>query len=57
MSDHIEIIKNAIEFKKPGYITMETSHVPFIYNAYQTINSATIKFIPGTEGFNKYRNS
>ena len=32
MSDHIEIIKNAIEFKKPGYITMEISHVPFIYN-------------------------
>lgn len=57
MPGHIEVIKNGIEFNKPGYLPTEANYVPFIYNAYRAIDSAKVKFIPGTEGFNKYRNS
>jgi hypothetical protein len=51
MSTHIEVIKNAIEFKKPDYLPMETNHIPHIYNAYHTLDPATVEFIPGTENF------
>ncbi|MGM0366489.1 MAG: uroporphyrinogen decarboxylase family protein [Actinomycetota bacterium] len=51
MSAHIELVKKAIEFNKPGYLPMETNHVPYVYNAYHTLDPATVKSIPGTEDF------
>ncbi len=51
MSSHIEVVKKAIEFKKPEYLPMETNQVPYIYNAYHTLDPVTVKFIPGTEDF------
>ena len=51
MDNHIEVVKNAIEFKKPDYLPMEILDVPGIYNAYNTLDPETVKFVPGTEGF------
>lgn len=51
MSIHIENVKKAIEFKKPDYLPMETQYVPYIYNAYHTLDPSTVRFVPGTENF------
>lgn len=51
MSIHIENVIKSLEFKKPDYLPMETNHVPYIYNAYHTLDPKTVKFIPGTENF------
>lgn len=51
MSDHIEVVKRAIEFRKPDYLPMEIIDVPHVYNAYQTLDPDTVEFIPGTENF------
>ena len=50
-STHIEIVKNAIEFKKTKYLPMEVIDVPGIYNAYFTLNPNLVKLVPGTENF------
>jgi hypothetical protein len=49
MDDHIEAMKKAIEFGKPSYLPMETIDVPFIYNAYHTLDPKTAEFVPGAE--------
>ena len=51
VSDHIETVKRAIEFRKPDYIPMEILDVPHIYNAYHTLDPNTVALIPGTENF------
>jgi uroporphyrinogen decarboxylase len=51
MSEHIEVVKRAIEFGKPAYLPMEIVDVPGIYNAYHTLDPETVRFIPGTENF------
>lgn len=51
MSEHIEVVKRAIEFNKPDYLPMEIIDVPYIYNAYHTLDPDTVEFIPGTENF------
>lgn len=51
MSEHIEVVKKAIEFKKPDYLPMEIINVPGIYNAYHTLDPNEVKFVPGTENF------
>ena len=51
MSDHIDVVKRAIEFKKPDYLPMEIVDVPGVYNAYHTLDPESVEFIPGTENF------
>ena len=51
MSEHIDVVKRAIEFNKPGYLPMEIVDVPGVYNAYHTLDPDTVQFIPGTETF------
>ena len=51
MSDHVETVKRAIEFKKPEYLPMEINQVPGIYNAYYTLDPSSVELIPGTESF------
>ena len=51
MSDHIEVVKRAIEFRSPDYLPMEIIDVPHVYNAYHTLDPDTVEFIPGTENF------
>ena len=51
MSDHIDVVKRAIEFNKPAYLPMEIIDVPGTYNAHHTLDPNTVKFIPGTETF------
>ena len=51
MSQHIEVVKRAIEFRRPDYLPMEIIDVPHVYNAYHSLDPATVEFIPGTENF------
>jgi uroporphyrinogen decarboxylase len=51
MSDHIDVMKRAIEFGRPAYVPMEIVDVPGVYNAYHTLDPDTVEFIPGTEDF------
>ncbi|MFH1919360.1 MAG: uroporphyrinogen decarboxylase family protein [Planctomycetota bacterium] len=51
MSDHIEVVKRAIEFRRPDYVPMEIIDVPHVYNAYHTLDPDTVQFVPGTEDF------
>jgi len=50
-SDHIEVVKKAIEFRTPDYLPMEILDVPGIYNNNHTLNPKKVEFIPGTENF------
>jgi len=54
MSDHFEVVKKAIEFRKPDYLPMETIDVPGIYNAYHTLDPETVTFIPGAENSDSF---
>ena len=49
MSEHIDVVKRAIEFKRPDYLPMETIDVPMIYNAYHTMDPKEARFVPGAE--------
>ena len=51
MSDHIEVVKRAIEFRRPDYLPMEIIDVPHVYNAYHSRDPGAVEFIPGTENF------
>lgn len=51
MSDHIELVKRAIEFKKTQRLPLEVLDVPYIYDAYKTLDSKKVLLIPGTEDF------
>ncbi len=51
MSQHIEVVKQALEFKKPGYLPMEILDVPGIYNNNHTLDPDSVMLIPGTENF------
>ena len=51
MSGHIELVKKAIEFKRPDYLPLEVLDVPYLYDAYKTLDSKKVKLIPGTEDF------
>ncbi len=51
MSEHIDAVKRAIEFRRPDYLPMEIIDVPHVYNAYHSLDADTVEFIPGTENF------
>ncbi len=51
MSQHLDVVKRAIEFRKPDYLPMEIIDVPGIYNAYHTLDPDTVKLVPGAENF------
>jgi hypothetical protein len=51
LSDHIELVKKAIEFRKPDYLPLEVLDVPFLYDAYKTLDSEKVELIPGVEDF------
>ena len=51
MSQHLEVVRRAIEFMKPQYLPMEIVDVPGVYNAYHTLDPETVRFVPGTEHF------
>ncbi len=51
MSDHIDAVRRAIEFRRPGHLPMEIVDVPGIYNAYHTLDPERVRLIPGTEDF------
>ncbi len=51
MSDHIDAVRRAIEFRRPGHLPMEIVDVPGIYNAYHTLDPERVRLIAGTEDF------
>ncbi len=51
MSDHIEVMRKAIEFKGPDYLPMEIMEIPGLYDKYGTIDTDSVKIIPGAEDF------
>ena len=51
MSDHIDLVKRAIEFARPARLPLEIVDVPGVYNAYHTLDPQTVELIPGTEDF------
>ncbi len=51
MSEHIEVVKRAIEFHGPDYLPMEIIDVPRVYNAYHTCDPETVEFVSGMENF------
>jgi hypothetical protein len=54
MSDHIETVKRAIEFRAPAHLPLQIVDVPGVYNAYHTLDPETVQFIPGTENFDAF---
>ncbi len=50
-STHIDTMKRAIEFGSPAYIPMELVDVPFLYNAYGTLDPAAVLVPAGAENF------
>ncbi len=51
MSDHIEVMKKAIEFRGPHYPPMEIAEILGLYDKYGTIDTESVEIIPGTEDF------
>ena len=51
MSEHIQVVKDALEFNKPVYLPMEIVDVPGIYNTYHNLDPDSVEFIAGTENF------
>ena len=51
MSDHIEVMKKAIEFRGPEYLPIEVMEVPGLYDQYGLADPERAKSIPGTEDF------
>jgi len=50
-SAHIERVKRAIEFGSPDMVPLDLVDVPFLYDAYGTLDPATVQAPPGAEGF------
>jgi len=51
MSTHIDTVKRAIEFASPSYIPMELVDVPFLYDAYGTLDPDLVAIPDGAEDF------
>ena len=51
MTDHIELMKKAIEFRGPEYPPVEVMEVPGLYDQYGLTDPEKAKPIPGTEDF------
>lgn len=51
MSIHVDTMRRAIEFGSPRYIPMELVDVPYIYNAYDTMDAKTVRMPEGAENF------
>ncbi|MCK5801410.1 MAG: hypothetical protein KAI66_01195 [Lentisphaeria bacterium] len=51
MSTHIDAMKRAIEFGSPPYIPMELVDVPFLYDAYGTLDPKGVAIPKGAENF------
>lgn len=50
-SAHIRRVKRAIEFGSPDMVPMDLVDVPFLYDAYGTLDPAAVKAPPGAEQF------
>jgi len=51
MSSHIDRCRKAIEFQSPDMIPMDLTDVPFLYNAYDTLDPRKVRVPEGAECF------
>jgi len=51
VSKHIDRVRRAIEFECPDVIPMDLVDVPYLYDAYGTLDPETVKLPRGAEGF------
>ena len=51
MSKHVDCMRRAIEFRSPPYVPMELVDVPFLYDAYDTLDPAQVRAPEAAEGF------
>ena len=52
---HTERMARAIRFEAPDCLPLEVHDVPHLYDAYGTLDPATVKLVPGTESFDSLR--
>lgn len=52
---HIQVVKDAIEFNNPEWLPMEIIDIPGIYDDYGRTDAEKIEFIPGTENFDAFQ--
>jgi hypothetical protein len=50
-SSHIDRVRRAIEFGSPDFIPMDLVDVPFLYDAYGTLDPRSVTVPPGAESF------
>jgi len=53
--NHIERVRRAIEFDTPDRLPVEIHDVPHLYDAYGTVDPASIQFVPGVEDADSIR--
>lgn len=53
--NHAERVNRAYRFERPDYLPLEIHDVPHLYDAYGTLDPATVELVPGTEGFDSLR--
>jgi len=51
MSKHVDRVRRALEFGTPDFIPMDLTDIPFIYNAYGTLDPAAVTIPEGAENF------
>jgi len=52
---HIERVMKAFRFEGPDHLPLEIHDVPLLYDAYGTLDPATVKPVPGAEDFDSLR--
>jgi len=53
--DHVERMARAIRFGSPDCLPLEVHDVPHLYDAYGTLDPASVALVPGTEEFDSLR--
>ena len=53
--NHIERVMKAFRFEAPDCLPLEAHDVPHVYDAYDTLDPAAVKLVPGTESFDSLR--
>lgn len=52
---HHERVTRALTFQSPDCVPLEIHDVPHLYDAYGTLDPATVRIVPGAEGFDSLR--
>ena len=53
--NHIERMTRALRFQAPDRVPLEVHDVPYLYDAYATLDPAAVRLVPGSEAFDGLR--